>query len=43
MMNIFTFQEKGCVCVGGGEISNVSLRQDALNLPPMKAQKLVFL
>lgn len=38
MMNIFTFQEKG-----GGGISNVSLRQDALNLSPVKTQKLVFL
>lgn len=40
MMNIFTFQEKGW---GGGGISNVSLRQDALNLSPVKTQKLVFL
>lgn len=39
MMNIFTFQEKGW----GGGISNVSLRQDALNLSPVKTQKLVFL
>lgn len=42
MMNIFTFQEKGWVG-GGGGISNVSLRQDALNLSPVKTQKLVFL
>lgn len=39
MMNIFTFQEKGW----GEKISNVSLRQDALNLSPVKTQKLVFL
>lgn len=40
MMNIFNLQEKRW---WWGGISNVSLRQDALNLPPVKTQKLVFL